>query len=50
MSDRAGAVLRRPAIALTPEERERYQRWWIEDSGLTLRELQQIAVGLSPAD
>ncbi len=31
---------------MTPAERERFRRWWLEESGLSLRELCEIAVGL----
>jgi hypothetical protein len=37
---------RRPAAELSAEEREKYRRWWLEDSGLSARELQEIADGL----
>jgi hypothetical protein len=32
---------------MSEAERKRYQRWWIEESGLSLCELREIAVGLS---
>ena len=41
---------RRPALKLTPAERERFRRWWLEESGLSRRELREIAVGLSTSD
>jgi hypothetical protein len=31
---------------MTDGERERFQRWWLEKSGLTRAELVEIAVGL----
>jgi hypothetical protein len=31
---------------MTEQERERFGRWWIEESGLSTRELREIAVGL----
>lgn len=31
---------------MTDEERQKYQRWWIESSGLSAMELYEIAVGL----
>lgn len=34
------------ATVLTTEERERYRRWWLEESGLAMR-VSEIAVGLS---
>jgi hypothetical protein len=35
---------------LTAEDRERFTRWWLEKSGLSERELREIAVGLSAPD
>jgi hypothetical protein len=32
---------------MTPAERERFTRWWLEESGLSLRELREIAVALT---
>lgn len=32
---------------MTDAERERFRKWWIEESGLSRRELHEIAVGLS---
>jgi hypothetical protein len=32
---------------MSAAERERYRRWWIEESGLPLDELHAIAVGLT---
>jgi hypothetical protein len=32
---------------MKPEERERYRRWWLEKSGLSVDELWEIAVGLA---
>ena len=37
---------RRPEKPMTPAERERFVRWWREESGLSARELREIAVGL----
>ena len=37
---------RRPLKPLTDEERERFTRWWLEESGLSMRELYEIAAGL----
>jgi len=37
------------AIAARPAEREKFQRWWLEESGLSRRELQEIAFGLDEA-
>ena len=37
---------RRPSVKLTEAERERYLRWWREESGLSMRQLHEIAVGL----
>jgi len=34
------------SLELTPKERERFRRWWLEESGLSERELHAIAVGL----
>jgi hypothetical protein len=31
---------------MTDAERAKYQRWWLERSGLSLDELREIAVGL----
>jgi hypothetical protein len=31
---------------MTPAERERFMRWWVEESGLGRSELREIAVGL----
>src|SRR5262245_16256690 len=39
-------VCRRPRAELGVEERERFRRWWLEESGLSLDELLEIAVGL----
>jgi hypothetical protein len=39
---------RNPRRELTPEQRARYQRWWVEQSGLDLDELLEIAAGLAP--
>jgi hypothetical protein len=41
---------RRPAIELTSAEREKYRTWWLEESGLSLVVLREIAVGLSSLD
>jgi hypothetical protein len=30
-------------VQMTIDERERYMRWWIEESGLTLLELREVA-------
>jgi hypothetical protein len=38
---------RRPPKPMKPEERERYRRWWLEKSGLSVNELREIAVGLA---
>ena len=32
---------------MSEAERERFQRWWREESGLSARELREIAVGLA---
>jgi len=32
---------------MTSAERERFARWWLEESGLSPGELHRIAVGLS---
>jgi hypothetical protein len=32
---------------MTPVEHEQLRGWWLEESGLSLAELRQIAVGLS---
>jgi hypothetical protein len=37
---------RRPSLVMTDAERERYRKWWIQSSGLTERELYEIAIGL----
>jgi hypothetical protein len=37
---------RRPVQPMTLAKRERFQRWWIEESGLDVAELQEIACGL----
>jgi hypothetical protein len=39
-------ICRRPPKPLTRAERERYRAWWLEESGLSRRELHEIAVGL----
>ena len=31
---------------MTPQQRARYVRWWIEVSGLTAAELREIATGI----
>jgi hypothetical protein len=36
-------VVPAPEYRLTDVERERYRRWWIERSGLTIEELREIA-------
>lgn len=41
---------RRPLVEMTPAERESYRRWWLEESGLSARELYEIAVGLGSPD
>lgn len=33
-------------ITMSVAERERYVRWWIEDSGLTLDQLRDVAGGV----
>ena len=38
---------RRPAVAMTEAEREKYVAWWLYESGLEVDELMGIAVGLS---
>ena len=38
---------RRPAVAMTEAEREKYVAWWLYESGLSVDELVGIAVGLS---
>jgi hypothetical protein len=40
-------VEHRPQPEMTPAEREKYRRWWLEESGLTRRELREIAVALT---
>ena len=35
-----------PEIRMTAVERERYVRWWLERSGLTARQLREIATGI----
>jgi hypothetical protein len=40
------AMCRRPPRTMTPAERERFQGWWLDESGPSLAELRQIAVGL----
>jgi len=35
-------------VTLTPRERRRYVRWWLEESGLRQDELIRIAMGLRP--
>jgi hypothetical protein len=35
-------------IKMTVAERERYVRWWIEESGLTLVELRDVAGSFWP--
>jgi hypothetical protein len=40
-------LCRRPSLKLTEAERERYRRWWLEESGLSRDELYSIAVGLT---
>ena len=40
-------LCRRPPRPLTDEERERFTRWWLAESGLSARELHEVAVGLS---
>jgi len=35
---------------MTDVERARYRRWWINESGLSVVELHQIAVGLVAPD
>ena len=35
---------------MTDVERERYRRWWLEESGLLAMELYEIAVGLAEVD
>jgi hypothetical protein len=32
---------------MSDAERERYARWWLEESGLSVDELHRIAVGLT---
>ena len=32
---------------MTAAERERYRRWWLEESGLSVDELYAIATGLA---
>lgn len=34
---------------MSDAERERYRRWWLEESGLSREELREIAVGLASA-
>jgi hypothetical protein len=41
------SACRRPAAELSAEEREKYRRWWLEESGLSAAELYEIAVGFS---
>lgn len=43
-------ICRRPSLVLSDEERATYQAWWREESGLSARELHEIAVGLGPLD
>jgi len=43
-------MCRRPAVKLTEAERMKYQTWWIERSGLSRAELQEIAIGLCLSD
>lgn len=40
------AMGQRVLVQLTAAERGRYQRWWIEQSGLSRAELINIAIGL----
>ena len=35
-------------VDMTPAQRGRYVRWWIEDSGLRAAELREIALGCGP--
>lgn len=46
--DVTGPQLSQPrlGVRMTVLERERYVRWWIERSGLTARQLRQIATGI----
>lgn len=39
-----------PVINSTPTERLRYQRWWIEDSGLSRDDLRRIASRIWPEE
>jgi hypothetical protein len=38
---------RRPEKPMTPAERKRFTRWWVESRGLTFAELREIAAGLA---
>ena len=40
------AICRRPHTPLTTEERSRFKLWWIEESGLSISELRELALGL----
>jgi hypothetical protein len=40
------SLCRRPPIELTDAERERYVRWWVEKSGLSIEELREIATAI----
>jgi len=35
---------RRPALEITPEERESYRQWWLER--FTLEEIRELAAGI----
>ena len=40
-------VCRRPTRKMSAAERERFQRWWREESGLSLREFHALTFGLA---
>ena len=42
----AAHLSRLPDTRMTTVERERYVRWWLERSGLTAREVREIATGI----
>lgn len=43
-------MIRYPSVVSTATERIRYQRWWIEDSGLSRHEIRLIASRIWPED